>query len=81
MDRRMFLRNAALLLATGVAVDQLELLERLQWEPKRLWTGWTPPLAPVSIAALNDLFKKVNANLRDALQLQAPEYAWLRKVS
>ena len=41
MDRRRFLRNAALLAAGVAAVDQLEIMERLA--PKRLWAGWTPP--------------------------------------
>lgn len=38
MDRRTFLRNSAILAAGVVAVDQLELLERLA--PRRLyWPG------------------------------------------
>lgn len=39
MDRRLFLRNCALLAAGTVAVDQLELLERLNH--KKVWTGAT----------------------------------------
>lgn len=37
MNRRDFLKRAALAVAAGVAVDQLELLERLA--PRRLWAG------------------------------------------
>ena len=37
MDRRLFLKRAAMLAAGVVAVDQLEILERLA--PKRLWAG------------------------------------------
>lgn len=47
MDRRRFLRNAALLAAGIVAADQLALLEHL--EPRRLlFPGWSPP-APKGI--------------------------------
>lgn len=38
MDRRAFLRGASLI-AAGVAVDQLELVERLGWT-RRFFPGW-----------------------------------------
>lgn len=37
MNRREWLRNAALLAVGAIAVDQLELLDRLA--PRRLWAG------------------------------------------
>lgn len=38
MNRRDWLKNAALLVAAGVAADQLDLLDRLQ--PRRLFAAW-----------------------------------------
>ncbi len=32
MDRRLFLRNSALIAAGAVALDQLEILDRLNWK-------------------------------------------------
>lgn len=39
MNRRDWLKNAALLVAAGVAADQLELLDRLQ--PRSLFAAWS----------------------------------------
>ena len=41
MDRRRFLRRAALIAAGAVAADQIELLERLTWR-RRFFPGWSP---------------------------------------
>lgn len=41
MDRRAFLRNAAVVTAGVVAADQLELVERLGWS-RRFFPGWSP---------------------------------------
>lgn len=46
MNRRDFLRRAALLAAGTVAADQLELVERLGWT-RRLFPGWTRGPIPV----------------------------------
>lgn len=40
MDRRTFLRRAALIAAGVAAADQIDLLERLTH--KKLWSGWSP---------------------------------------
>lgn len=42
MNRRDFLRRAALVAAGAVAADQLELLDRLGWV-RRLFSGWRAP--------------------------------------
>ena len=39
MNRATFLKRAALLAAGVVALGNEELLERLAWEPKKLWAG------------------------------------------
>ena len=41
MNRREWLRNAAILAGGALAADQVELIERLT--PRRLFAGWTPP--------------------------------------
>lgn len=41
MNRRDFLRRAALVAAGAVAADQVELLDRLGWK-RRLFAGWSP---------------------------------------
>jgi hypothetical protein len=42
MDRRQFLRRAALVASGAVAADQLELLDRLGWV-RRWFAGWRAP--------------------------------------
>jgi hypothetical protein len=42
VNRREWMRNAALLAAGVVAADQLEIVERLGWK-RRLFPGWSPP--------------------------------------
>jgi hypothetical protein len=42
MNRRDFLRRAALIAAGAVAADQLDLIERLGWR-RKLFPGWTAP--------------------------------------
>lgn len=39
MNRRLFLRHAALLTASVVAADQMDIVERLGWT-RRLFAGW-----------------------------------------
>lgn len=52
MDRRGFLQRAAALAAAGVAVDQLELLERLA--PRRRYVaGWRAPYISYEVKLLN----------------------------
>lgn len=81
MDRRQFLRNASMLAAGVVAADQLDVLDRLLWEPKRLWTGWTPPnsLSFNTVRSLQELYAKTNTKLKAALNDVTPESQWLRK--
>lgn len=43
MDRRQFLRNAAILMAGAVAADQLDLVDKLRG---RAMVGWTRALEP-----------------------------------
>jgi len=53
MNRRDFLRNAAIITAGAIAADQLELLERLA--PRRLyWPGFDFGQSPRYVATLSD---------------------------
>ena len=56
MDRRLFLRRAALVTSGIVLADLLDL-DKLLWEPKRLWTG-------ASLTPTHGVFWPVQLNKR-----------------
>jgi hypothetical protein len=84
MNRRLFLQRSALLTA-GIVVASSGLidLERILWEPKRLWTGFgdgrVVGVQTNTVVALQALYKKTNTNLLEALKYQTPELVWLQK--
>lgn len=60
MDRRQFLRNAAIIAAGVVAADQLELLERLA--PRRIFPAW-PTVPRIYADGIHDDYAGLQAFL------------------
>lgn len=75
MDRREFLRRAALIAAGTVAVDQLDLLDRLGWV-RRFFPGWSAPTSHSIALTSSDwdaLLRKVYCDaVIPALALETP---------
>jgi len=70
MNRRDFLRRVALVTAGVVAADQLELLERLVWTPRKLWTGYS---SLSTTDELNRILREVYAdNYIKLLEMETP---------
>lgn len=85
MDRREFLK-ASTAVATGIVVADLLDLDRLLWEPKRLWTGadfalrdqhsriWTMQ------DSLSAGYRKATTRLYKTYTKHVREYSWVDDV-
>lgn len=81
MNRRLFLRDSAIIVAGALVAG--EALDRLLWEPKRLWAGFgdiTRTATSADVKTLAELYRKLQRDMVTALKYSTPEAEWLARV-